>query len=150
METNLRPDSPHGPPSAHAQLSVLVVEDDADTADSMAMMLQLYAYDVKVVRDGALALQVVLEDLPDVVLLDIGLPKLNGWQLAKAIRCHNVRKRPFLIAISGYGMQADQVRSREAGIDLHLVKPVEPEMLEQILRKFQRVLMPVIEDCPSS
>src|SRR5436853_1692254 len=108
MESNLRPDAPHALANLHTRLSVLVVEDDADTADSMAMLLHLYAYDVQVARDGAMALQAVLERQPDVVLLDIGLPKLNGWQLAKAIRCHNVRKRPFLIAISGYGMQADQ------------------------------------------
>jgi two-component system CheB/CheR fusion protein len=150
MESNLRPDGPHPLSNAHPRLSVLVVEDDADTADSMAMLLHLYAHDVQVARDGAMALEVVLESQPDVVLLDIGLPKLDGWQLAKAIRSQKVCKRPFLIAISGYGMPADKMRSREAGIDLHLVKPVEPEMLRQILWRVQTRLTPVVENCPSS
>jgi len=149
MESKLRPDGPHALPGVHAQLSVLVVEDDADTADSMAMLLRLYAHDVRIARDGAAALQAVLESQPDVVLLDIGLPELDGWQLAKAIRGHDVGKRPYLIAISGYGMQADQIRSREAGIDLHLVKPVEPEILEQILGKLKATLVPVVENCRS-
>jgi CheY-like chemotaxis protein len=148
MESNLRPDGPHPLTNAHTRLSVLIVEDDADTADSLAMLLRLYAHHVEIARDGAMALQAVLETQPDVVLLDIGLPELNGWQLAKAIRYHTVGKRPFLIAISGYGMQADQVRSREAGIDLHLVKPVEPEVLEQLLQKVQTTVVPVVENCP--
>jgi DNA-binding response OmpR family regulator len=146
MESNLRADSPHGP-NGHFPLRVLVVEDDADTAASMAMLLQLYMHDVQLAKDGAAALRAVQEGQPDVVLLDIGLPKLDGWQLAKEIRGHSRDKRPFLIAISGYGSQSDQMRSQEAGIDLHLVKPVEPEVLQQILRRFQTVAMPNVEDC---
>jgi CheY-like chemotaxis protein len=148
MESNLRTDGKHAPPNAHTRLRVLVVEDDPDTADSMEMLLRLYAHDVQVARDGVIALRAVLDGHPDVVLLDIGLPKLDGWQLAKEIRSRTGKKRPFLIAISGYGMQADQMRSQEAGIDLHLVKPVEPEMLQEILGRFQTLLVPDVEDCP--
>src|SRR5437870_13391333 len=91
-------------------LRVLVVEDDADTADSMALLLRLYAHDVRVVKDGLGALQAIREAPPDVVLLDIGLPKLDGWQLAQEINSRSNGRRPFLIAISGYGTQSDQTR----------------------------------------
>ena len=150
MESNLRLGGPHGCPNRQTALRILIFEDDADTADSMAILLRLYTYDVEVAWDGATALRAVLEGQPDVVLLDIGLPKLNGWQLAKEIRRHSTGKRPLLIAISGFGMQADQMRSQEAGIDLHLVKPVEPEMLQQVLRRFETVITPSAKDCPAS
>lgn len=145
MESNLRTDQPHCPPTGPSGLRVLVVEDDPDTADSMAMLLNLYAYDVQIARDGKTALRAVAENEPDVVLLDIGLPKLDGWQLAKEIHGQSRNKRPFLIAISGFGRESDQMRSHEAGIDLHLVKPVEPEMLHQVLHRFHAVLTPSLE-----
>jgi DNA-binding response OmpR family regulator len=149
MESNLRTDRPHSPPNGHSGLRILVVEDDQDTADSTAMLLHLYAYDVQIARDGKTALRAVVENQPDVVLLDIGLPKLDGWQLAKEIHSHSRHKRPFLIAISGFGRESDQIRSQEAGIDLHLVKPVEPEMLHQVLHRFHTVVTPCPEDCPA-
>jgi DNA-binding response OmpR family regulator len=126
------------------------VEDDPDTADSMAMLLHLYAYDVQIARDGKTALRAVVESQPDVVLLDIGLPKLDGWQLAREIHGQGGNKRPFLIAISGFGRDSDQMRSQEAGIDLHLVKPVEPEILHQVLHRFHAVVTPCAENCPAS
>ena len=150
MESSMCANGPHHRSNGQKRLRVLIVEDDADTADSMAILLRLYTYDVEVAWDGATALRAVLEGQPDVVLLDIGLPKLNGWQLAKEIRSHSTGKRPLLIAISGFGMQADQMRSQEAGIDLHLVKPVEPEILQQVLQRFETVIVPSAEDCPAS
>ena len=145
MISNIGPDQPHDFPNGQVGLRILVVEDDADTADSMAILLRLYAHDVRVARDGAAALGAVVEASPDVVLLDIGLPKLDGWQLAKAIRHHSNGRRPFLIAMSGYGTPSDQARSQEAGIDLHLVKPVEPEALREVLRRFHTVIAPSTE-----
>lgn len=142
MESNCRLGRPHSCPDRPTTLRILIVEDDPDTADSMAILLRLYTYDVQVAPDAPTALRALREKQPDVVLLDIGLPKLDGWQLAKEIRSHSTDKRPLLIAISGFGMQSDQVRSQEAGIDLHLVKPVEPEMLQQILQRFEMVLAP--------
>src|SRR5438128_1198646 len=109
MESNMRADGPHGRPNGQTGLRILIVEDDADTADSMAILLRLYTYDVLVASDGATALRTALEKQPDVVLLDIGLPKLDGWELAKQLRSTLTGKRPLLIAISGYGMQSDQV-----------------------------------------
>src|SRR6266852_1961246 len=103
MESNMRVNGPHSRPSGRTGLRILIVEDDADTADSMAILLRLYAYDVLVACDGVTALQMALEKQPDVVLLDIGLPKLDGWELARQLRSQISGKRPLLIAISGYG-----------------------------------------------
>jgi two-component system, OmpR family, response regulator len=125
---------------AHA-LRVLVVEDDQDTAASLVMLLRLYGYDVEVAVDGPSALPAVQASPPDVVLLDIGLPKMNGWVVAKQIREQTALKRPFLVAISGYGAEADRLRSQEAGMDLHLVKPVDPVELLKLLRRFRRIIM---------
>jgi CheY-like chemotaxis protein len=126
---------------AHA-VRVLIVEDDEDTADSLSMLLRLHGYDVEAAADGPSALRAVQASRPDVILLDIGLPKMDGWLVAKQIREQAVRKRPFLVAISGYGTDADRLRSQEAGIDLHLVKPMDPVDLLKLLRRFQRIVMP--------
>jgi two-component system, OmpR family, response regulator len=147
MESNVHVNGLH---TSSTKLRILIVEDDPDTADSMAILLRLYAYDVLVAFDGVAALQTALEKQPDVVLLDLGLPKLDGWELARQLRTQISSKRPLLIAISGYGMQSDQVRSQDAGIDLHLVKPVEPEMLQQVLERFETILVPGAKDCPAA
>lgn len=123
-------------------LRVLVVEDDPDTATSYDILLRLYGYQVGVALDGPSALRAVQVNEPDVVLIDIGLPKMDGWQVAKQIREQNARKRPFLIAITGYGTLADRLRSQEAGIDLHLLKPVDMASVDQLLRRFQEVMFP--------
>ena len=123
-------------------LRLLVVEDDEDTVASLAMLLRLNGYDVEVASDGPSALRAVRVRLPDVILLDIGLPKMDGWLVAKQIREQTSWKRPLLVAISGYGAEADRLRSQEAGIDLHWVKPVDPMELLKLLRRFQRILMP--------
>jgi CheY-like chemotaxis protein len=92
--------------------------------------------------DGPSALEAVRDDLPDVVILDIALPGMNGWELARRLSEQAAPKKPFLIAFTGYGQAADHLRSREAGIHLHLVKPAEPEVLLSVLRRFQTVLLP--------
>ena len=119
-------------------LRVLVVEDDADNASTLALLLRLNGYEVEVAADGPSALQAVRARLPDVVLLDIGLPKMDGWVVAERIREQTNGKKPLLVAISGYATQADQRRSQEAGIDLHLVKPVEPRELLKLLKRFSK------------
>jgi CheY-like chemotaxis protein len=121
-------------------LRVLVVEDNEDAATSLGMLLRLYGYEVELASDGPSACQAILASLPDVVLLDIGLPKMDGWEVAKRIREQSVWKRPLLVAMSGYGTEADRLRSQEAGIDLHLLKPVDPEELRKLLSRFQSVV----------
>ncbi len=121
-------------------LRILVVEDEADTADSLAMILRLYGYDVLVAGDGLTALQMANENSPDVVLLDIALPKMDGWRVAKELRQQRAKKRPLIVAITGYGDKASRLRSQEAGIDLHLVKPVDIGELNELLADYQRSL----------
>jgi CheY-like chemotaxis protein len=124
------------------RLRVLVVEDHEDTAASTALVLRLYGHDVQVASDGRMALQLMDAQAPDVVLLDLGLPRMDGWEVAKQIRSQATYKRPLLVAISGYGREADRLRSTEAGIDLHLVKPIDPDQLKDLLARFQTVVVP--------
>jgi CheY-like chemotaxis protein len=121
-------------------LRVLVVEDHADSADSLAMLLGLSGHAVQVAYDGLAALAAARSWPPDVVLLDIGLPGMDGWQVAERLHEQLAPKKPLLIAFTGYGQDTDRRRSEEAGIDLHLLKPVEPDQLLQLLSRFQRLL----------
>jgi two-component system, chemotaxis family, CheB/CheR fusion protein len=124
-------------------LRVLVVEDNPDCGESLAMLVRLYGHQVQVVLDGDAALQTVQTFQPDVVLLDIGLPKMDGYELARRLRSLVLAKRPFLVAVTGFGQDADLTRSEEAGIDMHFVKPVEPARLQQVLNRLHRLM----QDC---
>ena len=123
-------------------LNVLVVEDEPDTAASTAWLLRLEGHRVRTVLDGPSALEETENDPPDVVLLDIALPGVNGWQVAKQLSEQAAPKKPFLIALTGYGRPVDRCRSRQAGIHLHLVKPADPEFLLRVLRRFQAIVLP--------
>jgi two-component system OmpR family response regulator len=118
-------------------LSVLVVEDEMDTALSQALLLKSEGHSVKIVKNGPAALHEIREWNPDVVLLDLGLPGMTGHEVAQSIYDMQLRKRPFIVAVSG---SDDRCRSREVGIDVHLIKPADPEQLLQILRRFQSVV----------
>lgn len=124
-------------------LAVLVVDDSADTVESLAELLAFQGHAVDVALDGASALARVAAAPPDVVLLDIRMPGLDGWEVARLIRerCAG-RKRPFLVAVTGCGCDTDRQRSAEVGFDLHLVKPVDPAMLVGLLERFRRLLAP--------
>jgi signal transduction histidine kinase len=108
---------------------VLVVEDNIDAAESMVMLLRGYGHDVAVVNDGREAVQAALAFRPEVILLDIGLPGIDGFTLAKTLRARPETSAMRLIAVSGYGQEKDRAQSAEAGFDLHLVKPVDPGKL---------------------
>lgn len=112
---------------------VLVVDDNVDTAESLAMLLRLMGHEVAVEYSGPKALQAVVSGKPEVVLMDIGLPGMDGYQVAERIRQHSELGNVLLIAISGYGQEADRERSRTAGFDHHLVKPVDPAKLQDVL-----------------
>ena len=122
-----------------ASLDVLVVEDRPDTAWSTAAVLALYGHRVTVAGSGAAALNLAAAD-PDVVLLDLGLPGMGGWEVARRLRGRAGGRPPLIVAITGYGTDADRRRSAEAGIDLHLVKPVDPAVLAGVLARFARVV----------
>jgi CheY-like chemotaxis protein len=127
-------------------LTVLVVDDSQDTANSMAELLGLYGHVVRVAFDGEEALRVAAETLPDVVLLDLLMPRMDGYGVAKQIRerGEGVGKRPLLVAVTGYSSDADRLRTAEAGFDLHLVKPVDPGVIVGVLERFRRLIAPTI------
>ena len=112
---------------------ILVVDDNSDAGDSLAEILNLLGADVRVARDGPQALDVFEAYRPSVVLLDIGMPGMNGYDVARAIRTRFPEKRPMLVALTGWGQEDDRRRAREAGFDHHLVKPVELEQITSIL-----------------
>ncbi len=116
-----------------APCRVLVVDDNQDAADSLAMLLRLDGHEVHTAHDGPSALEVAREFLPRVVLLDLGLPGLDGYQVARRLREGPDTRDVFLVAVSGYGQDEDRQRSRQAGFDHHLVKPINFSELRQLL-----------------
>ena len=112
---------------------VLVVDDNVDGADVTALLVQELGHETQVVYSGANALAAADEYLPNVVLLDIGLPEMDGYEVARRLRQHPILRNAWLIAITGYGQESDRQRSKEAGFDYHLIKPVAPEKLEELL-----------------
>ena len=114
-------------------LRVLVVDDNVDTALSFSMLLRASGHDVQTAHDGLKAIQAAIDYRPDIVLLDIGLPGLNGYEVAKRIRKHSDLKHVVLVALTGYGQDSDRQASGEAGFTHHLVKPARFEELQRIL-----------------
>lgn len=123
-------------------LRVLVVDDEADAADSTAAFLGLSGFDCRTATSGDEALRLARDFPPDVVLLDLLMPGMDGYALAACLRENFRNPRPFLVAVSGCATEAEHRRSAAAGIDLHLNKPVEPAVLVGVLRRFERVLAP--------
>jgi PAS domain S-box-containing protein len=112
---------------------VLVVDDNVDAAATLDMVLRSLGHESRVVNDGFAALAAVSEFRPDAVLLDIGMPGLDGYEVARRLRAMQRGTELRIIAITGWGQEADRVKSRAAGFDVHLVKPVEPADLAQVL-----------------
>ncbi|MGQ0750957.1 MAG: hybrid sensor histidine kinase/response regulator [Betaproteobacteria bacterium] len=113
---------------------VLVVDDNADAANTLCTILELFGHTVRCVYDGTSALATAESFRPDVILLDIGLPGMDGYEVARLIRAHPGLRTTKLIAVTGYGQNADRARSLEAGFDHHLTKPVDADKLHQLLR----------------
>src|SRR5262249_19171361 len=116
-------------------LRVLVVDDNIDAADSLAMLLRLWGHQVQTAHDGPSALRLAEEEHPDVVFLDIGLPGMNGYEVAKRLRTDLGLHDALLIALTGYGQEEDRRRSMDTGLNYHLTKPVEPEALQALLAR---------------
>jgi CheY-like chemotaxis protein len=131
-------------------LRILVVEDNQDAARCLAQLLEASGHEVVVASDGRSALGAVEAAPPDVALIDIGLPDVDGYQVAKILLARPAEKRPLLVAVTGHGQEDDFKRSLEAGIDLHLVKPADPEQLQQLLIRFQALLGGVEEPEPAA
>jgi CheY-like chemotaxis protein len=120
------------PTPPHRSLRILVVDDDADTRMSLVKLLSLWGHNSECVGDGGAALERVGSSF-DVVMLDLWLTDMDGCDLAKELRRRNGSKPPYLIAITGCGLDRDYQRTLAAGIDLHLLKPVDPGELLRIL-----------------
>ena len=116
---------------------ILVVDDNEDSAVSLAMMLSMMGNETQTADDGLQALDVAAAFRPDVVLLDIGMPRLNGYDAARRIREQPWGSQMVLVALTGWGQDDDKRKSQEAGFDLHMVKPVNPEDLESLLAGLQ-------------
>ena len=126
------------PPSAAASTEfsgrrVLIVDDNRDAAASMGMMLSLLGLEVRTAHDGLEAIDLAEAFRPEVMLLDIGLPRLNGYDTCHRIRARSWGKAVFMIAVTGWGQEDDRRRSQEAGFDYHLLKPVDFAALERLL-----------------
>jgi PAS domain S-box-containing protein len=112
---------------------VLVVDDNQDAANSLAMLLRMKGHDVRTAYDGLEAVDAAAAYKPDVVLLDVGLPRLNGFDVARRIRQTETQRSIVLVALTGWGHEEDRRRSKEAGFDHHMVKPADPAALDRVL-----------------
>jgi PAS domain S-box-containing protein len=127
------PDRRHVAAKAAAARRVLVVDDNLDAASALNALLTSLGHETHVVHEGPQAIQAMQDFRPDIVLLDIGLPGMDGYEVARRLAPFR-RERPLrIIAVTGWGQEADRQRSKEAGFDVHLVKPVEPEVLARVL-----------------
>ena len=124
----------HRPGPEAAGLRVLLVEDNAAAAEGLRDLLSLWGHEVSCAADGEAALQAVDGTPPHVVLLDLGLPGIDGFEVARRLRLRPGFENVLLVAVTGYGQERDRQRTREAGFDLHLLKPVAPEQLKQLLQ----------------
>ncbi|HKB04165.1 MAG TPA: PAS domain S-box protein [Gemmataceae bacterium] len=119
-------------PPASTPRRVLVVDDHADAADSLAWLLRMDGHDVRVARNGPAAVESAQADPPDVVLLDLGMPGMDGFEVARRLR-QGPAARTVIAALTGWGQEEDRRRTREAGFDHHLVKPADPNDLRELL-----------------
>jgi two-component system CheB/CheR fusion protein len=115
---------------------ILIVDDSADAAESSAMLLRLDGHETQTVFDGTSVLEAVQRFKPEIVLLDIGLPGLNGFEVARRLRDLPGGKQLLVVALSGYGQAQDRRQSRDAGFDQHLVKPVDSEQLSAVIASY--------------
>jgi CheY-like chemotaxis protein len=116
---------------------LLVVDDNQDAANSLAMLLKMQGHDVRVAFSGPAALEMTKDSPPDVVFLDIGMPGMDGYEVARRMRQQPGLENTVLAALTGWGQQEDRRRTAEARFDHHLVKPPEPKALEKLLAELK-------------
>jgi CheY-like chemotaxis protein len=112
---------------------VLLVEDNADISDLIQMQLRMWGHEVSIAADGPSGLEAALGQRPDVAFVDVGLPGMDGYEVARQIRAAEGGERMRLVAMTGYGRPEDRDRALAAGFDAHLVKPVDPRQLQAVL-----------------
>jgi signal transduction histidine kinase len=132
-----RPSRSEEPATVQSSLRILIVDDNRDGADSLSMMLRMMGNETCTAYDGEEAVTAATEFRPDVILLDLGLPKLTGYEACRRIRQQPDGKEPVIIAQTGWGQEEDRQRTHEAGFDHHMVKPVDPQALMKLLAELQ-------------
>lgn len=129
-EVNVGSASPKGP---YASLSILVVDDNRDVAEALVELLQIQGHEAYPAFDGRTALELGERRCPDLVLMDIGMPGMSGYEVSRQMRLTDWGRKATLVALSGWGQEADRLNSRDAGFDAHLLKPVDFDQLEGVL-----------------
>jgi CheY-like chemotaxis protein len=112
---------------------VLIVEDNEDAGEMYRMLIELSGHEVLLAETGAKGLEMLKSARPDIALVDIGLPGMDGYEIARRFRAEPDSDKVFLVALTGYGSSTDRDRSRQAGFDLHLLKPVDPQAIKSLL-----------------
>jgi signal transduction histidine kinase len=120
-------------PAVASSLRILVVDDNQDSACSMTLLLELQGHEVQVAHAGQVALRMAQESTPDVILLDIGMPGMNGYEVARHLRSQAAFADTLLVAVTGYGRASDVKQTESAGFDHHLVKPIDYDKLQSLL-----------------
>lgn len=127
------PDPENGGAGTADRLRILVVDDNVDSAESLALLLDLIGHEARMAHDGPAALEVSRAFQPRVILLDIGLPGMNGYEVARQLREVPGMRSAILVALTGYGQEDDRRKAFEAGFDHHQVKPIDFEALKALL-----------------
>jgi CheY-like chemotaxis protein len=126
-------DGPHSPePAEKPRRRIMVVDDNLDSAETMAELVRIWGYDVRTAHDGPAAIDTARGFRPHVVLLDVGLPGMDGYELARRLRAEGLAG-DLLVSVTGYGQEDDRRRAEEAGFDHHLTKPVDPDTLQRLV-----------------
>jgi CheY-like chemotaxis protein len=137
-------ETPQGPTEQSGQAlghRVLLADDNRDAADTLAMLLEMNGYNVTVGYNGEDALRLARQSLPNVMILDIGMPDITGFEVARRVRLEPWGQDVYLIAVTGWGQKEDKVRAITSGFDHHLTKPVDPDEVEYVLQAFFRRLL---------
>jgi CheY-like chemotaxis protein len=116
---------------------VLVVDDNIDAAESIAVFLRLEGHEVRTVSDGPQAVAIAQVFAPQVAVIDIGLPGMSGYEVARRLRLKGAESPALLIALTGYGQKEDRARSTEAGFDHHFVKPADPRAIQEAIARWR-------------
>lgn len=132
------PSSAAAAPTTQRALSIVVVDDNKDAAETLAMLLEQYGCVVRTANEGHSGLEAIIECTPDVAFVDIGMPGMDGYELARQVRAARGANSTHLIALTGWGSTDDRERSRAAGFDDHLTKPADPVAVEQLLSTIER------------
>jgi CheY-like chemotaxis protein len=127
------PEKPRQPDTGTTPQTILVIEDNVDGAQSLAEILELYGHRVRVARDGRSGIALAREVQPYVILCDIGLPDVDGYDVARTLRRDGPLRNTRIVALSGYAQAEDRQRAHDAGFDAHLAKPVELDLLMTVL-----------------